>query len=31
VTDISESIRRTGEYAADISELVINNLVLGAK
>ena len=27
VTDIAESIRRTGEYAADISELVINNLV----
>ena len=28
VTDIAESIRRTGEYAADIAELVINNLVL---
>jgi phosphate uptake regulator len=27
VTDISESIRRVGEYATDISELVINNLV----
>jgi len=27
VTDIAESIRRTGEYAADISEIVINNLV----
>ncbi len=28
VTDIAESIRRTGEYAADIAELVVNNLVL---
>ncbi len=28
VTDIAESIRRTGEYSADIAELVINNLVL---
>ena len=28
VTDIAESIRRTGEYASDIAELVINNLVL---
>ncbi|MGQ9583161.1 MAG: PhoU domain-containing protein [Thermoplasmatota archaeon] len=27
ITDISDSIRRTGEYAADISELVINNLI----
>jgi len=31
VTDIAESIRRTGEYAADIAELVINNLVLEGK
>jgi phosphate uptake regulator len=31
VTDIAESIRRTGEYAADISELVINNLVMEKK
>lgn len=31
VTDIGDSIRRTGEYAADIAELVINNLVLGEK
>lgn len=31
VTDIAESIRRTGEYAADISELVINNLVIEKK
>jgi phosphate uptake regulator len=31
VTDIAESIRRTGEYASDISELVINNLVLERK
>jgi phosphate uptake regulator len=31
VTDIAESIRRTGEYAADISELVINNLVTEEK
>jgi phosphate uptake regulator len=31
VTDIVESIRRTGEYAADISELVINNLVTEMK
>ena len=28
VTDIAESIRRAGEYAADIAELVVNNLVL---
>lgn len=27
ITDISDSIRRTGEYAADVSELVINNLI----
>ncbi|MEM2869959.1 MAG: phosphate uptake regulator PhoU [Thermoplasmata archaeon] len=31
VTDIGESVRRTGEYAADIAELVINNLVLKEK
>jgi len=31
VTDIAESIRRTGEYAADISELVINSLVMDMK
>lgn len=31
VTDMTESIRRTGEYAADISELVINTLVAEVK
>jgi len=31
VTDIAESIRRTGEYAADVSELAINTLVTEMK
>jgi phosphate uptake regulator len=30
-TDIAESIRRTGEYSADISELVINSLMVERK